>query len=250
MNANVKWALATLASVAAAVAITWNVARNSLAAPVQAPDQNPDRAVQNPDRAEDSVKIVVAVSRALVQFSNKGNPSILAQILDELKLRTPSGKKIEIVRLPVNSPEIIAGMLDGSLKAHIIVPTNDVYLDLLDREWTLRSGKPLTSDRRVVVRQPYVLAVRRHLAEAMGWPKKDLGWGDVIEVAHRGWKAVGHPEWGSLKMVLSNPNYSDTGAHAVVSLATGFLQKPKLTSADLDDPAMTAAIQALDDSVV
>ena len=69
MNANVKWALAMLASVAAAVATTWGVARNNPSAPVQAPVQASD---QNPDRAEDTVKIVVAVSRALIAVLENG----------------------------------------------------------------------------------------------------------------------------------------------------------------------------------
>ena len=244
MTTNVKWGLATLVCVAAAVAITWYVVRNNPASAGPNPDQTPSP-------SEDKVKVVVAISKSLVQFTNDSRPSILARILDEADRRMPSGKQIEIERVTMSSAEMVEGLLNGTLKAHLVVPSDDVYLDLLDREWTLRTGKPLTSDRIVVSQQPYVLAVRRSKAEAMGWPTKDIGWTDVVKVARDGWKTVGHPEWGSLKMLLVNPDYSDTGAHALVSIAFDVLQKSKgLTSADLDDPALAEALKAINNSVV
>src|SRR5437868_4353603 len=82
-------------------------------------------------------------------------------------------------------------VLGGTLKAHILIPTSDVYLDLADKDWTLRTGKPLTGERLTFMQQPYVLAVRRPMAEAMGWPAKEIGWADVVEIARDGWKAAG-----------------------------------------------------------
>jgi S1-C subfamily serine protease len=248
MNTNAKWGLAMLASVAAAVAITVILVRKDPATPVQNAGQNPD---QKSAPAEDKVKILVALSKALVQFTHDSRPTILARLLDEADRRTPSGKKIEIERVAMSSAEMVDGLLNGSLKAHIIVPSNAVYLDLLDREWTLRTGKPLTSARMVVAQQPYILAVRRSMAEALGWPTKDVGWPEVIKVARDGWKTVGHPEWGSLKLLMLNPNYSDMGMHALVSIARGVMQKSKgLTSADLADPALAEALKAINNAVV
>jgi S1-C subfamily serine protease len=247
MNTNVRWGLATVACVGAAVAITWFLVRNNPATQAQNSAQNPD---QTPAQAEDKVKIVVALSKALMQFSTQARPTILARLLDKSDLRTPGGKKIEIERVPMSSAEMVDGLLKGSVKAHIVVPSSDVYLDLLDREWTLRNGKPLTSDRIVVAHQPYILAVRRPMAEALGWPKTDVGWPEVIKVARDGWKTAGHPEWGSLKMLMLNPNYSDMGAHALVSIARGVTQKSKVTPADLEDPALAEALKVIDSAVV
>jgi S1-C subfamily serine protease len=249
MNANLKWGLASLASVAVAVAITWAVVSHFSQVPVPETDRTGREREAGP--AEESVKLVVAFSRPLAKYSTKSTPTVLTRILDESELRTPSGKKIKIERVPMTSPEMVEGVLNGSLKAHVLIPTSDVYLDLIDREWTLRTGKPIASTRVLFMHQPYVLAVRRPMAEAMGWPTKDIGWADVVEVARDGWKAVGHPEWGSLKMLLMNPEFSDAGLHSVASIALGTLEKSKgLNSEDLNGPALAAALKAIDDAVV
>jgi S1-C subfamily serine protease len=247
MSTNVRWGLALLASVGAAVAITWYVVRNNQAAPGQ------DQAAPAEDkaRAADSVKLLVAFSRPLAKYSTQSRPTVLTRFLAKSELHTPGGKRIEIERVPMSSQEMVDGVLSGTLKAHVLIPTSDVYLDLLDREWTLRTGKPMTSDRVTFMRQPYVLAVRRPMAEAMGWPKKDVGWADVLEIARGGWKAAGHPEWGSLKLLMMNPDLSDAGLNAVVSIALGKLDKSKgLNSEYLDGPELAAAYKAIDSAVV
>jgi Ca-activated chloride channel family protein len=247
VNTNVRWGLATLVSVGAAVAITWVVARNTQATPGQDPGR-PGEAKKN---NADSVKLVVAFSRPLAKYSTKSHPTVLTRILNEAELKTPGGKRIEIERLPMSSPEMLEGVMSGTLKADVLIPTSDVYLDLLDREWTLRTGKPMTSDRVIWMHQPYVLAVRRPMAEAMGWPEKDLGWADVVKIARSGWEAAGHPEWGSLKLLLLNPDFSDAGLHAVASVALGMQDKSKGLSSDyLGGPELTAAYKAIDKAVV
>jgi S1-C subfamily serine protease len=244
MTTNMKWAIVLLAVVATTATGTWFVARNNLLA-------TRPKDVDNSAKKEETVKLVVATAKSLVQLTSQARRSMLVRILDDAELRMDNGKKIEIERISMTTPEMIDGMLQGTLKAHIIVPSDDVYLDLLDREGTLRTGKPFTSERAVFMRQPYVIAMRRAKAEAMGWPTKDIGWAEVVEIASDGWKVVGKPEWGPLKMLLANPNYSDTGAHAVVSLARGIMRKDKdLTTADLLDPKLQSAIKAIDSSVV
>jgi S1-C subfamily serine protease len=206
---------------------------------------------QQTARGDESVKLVVAVSRPLLKFATRSRETVLTRVLENSELRTPGGKQIEIERVPMTSDEMIPGILSGSLKAHVLMPSSHVYLELADREWSLRTGKPLTAEQVVFMQQPYVLAVRRQMAEAMGWPTKDIGWAEVIEVARGGWKTVGHPEWGSLKLLLANPDYSDEGLHAVMSIALGTLGRSKgLTSDDLGGPAVAAAFRAIDNAVV
>ena len=278
MNAKLRWGLATLVSVGVAVATIWFVVPKDAPVPVQqtaraeaavksddAPvpaqetgraeesEASRDPAVPAPQaaRAEDVIKLLVAYSRPLLKYTTQSDQAALMQILFESELRTPGGKRIEIERVGMSSREMVEGVLSGSLKAHVIIPSSEVYLDLADREWTLRTGKPLTSEQVTFLQQPYVLAVRRPMAEALGWPKKDVGWADVVEVARSGWQAVGHPEWGPLRLVLSNPNFADSGVNSVVSIAFGILQKSKGVSAEeLSGPVHAAAIKALDNAVV
>jgi S1-C subfamily serine protease len=240
MNANLRWGFVTLAIVAVAIALTWVVAINRHPVPVQ-----------ETARAEESVKLLVAFSSPLAKYITQSRPTVLTRILEESELRTPGGKRIEIERVAMSSQEMVDGVLNGSLKAHILIPISQVYLELADREWTLRTGKPLTAENAIFMHQPYVLAVRRPMAEALGWPTKDIAWADVVEVARGGWKAVRHPEWGSLKLLLVNPDLSDAGLHSVVSIAMGTLEKSKgLTSEDLDGPVLATALKAIDNAVV
>jgi S1-C subfamily serine protease len=52
-------------------------------------------------------------------------------------------------------------------------------------------------------------------------------------------------------MLLLNPNFSDTGGQALLSIAHGVLQKSKeLTPEDFDDPAVAAAYKAVSNAVV
>src|SRR5262249_47500264 len=72
-----------------------------------------------------------------------------------------------------------------------------------------------------------------------------------VEIAREGWRAAGHPEWGSLRLVLSNPNFADSGVNTVVSIALGILEKSKgLTAEELGGPVHAAAVKALDNAVV
>jgi S1-C subfamily serine protease len=227
MNINLRWKLVTLAVVAHAVLL------------------------QPTARADEPIKLVAAFSRPLLKFSNRSRQAVLTHLLEESELRMPDGKRIEVEKLPMSSEEMIAGVLNGTLKAHILAPTSHIYLELADREWSLRTGKSLTAEQYVLTHQPHVLAVRRQMAKAMGWPAKEIGWAEVMEVARGGWKMVGHPEWGSLRLLLANPDFSDAGLHAVVSIALGTLGKSKgLTSEDIGKPAVAAAFKAIDNAVV
>jgi S1-C subfamily serine protease len=240
MNANLRWGFATLAIVAAGVALTWVVAGHYHPVPVQ------EKA-----RGEEPVKLLVAFSSPLAKYVTQSRPTELARILEESELRTPGGKRIEIERVAMSSQEMVEGVLNGSLKAHILIPSSHVYLELANSEWTLRTGKPLTTEKAVFMRQPYVLAARRPMAEALGWPTKDVAWADVVEVARGGWKAAGHPEWGPLKLLILNPDRSDAGLHSVVSIALGTLGKSKgLTSEDLGRPVLSETLKPIDDAVV
>ncbi len=52
---------------------------------------------------------------------------------------------------------------------------------------------------------------------ALGWPKKRIGFADVLRLARapRGWGSVGRPEFGRFKYVHTNPDVSTSGLEAV-----------------------------------
>ncbi len=55
------------------------------------------------------------------------------------------------------------------------------------------------------------------MAEAIGWPGKNLRWRDVFEYARDDsqWRQVAKPEWGSFKFGHTHPDFSNSGLHAL-----------------------------------
>jgi len=212
--------------------------------------KQPDKkAAPKTEKAGETVKLIIAHSRSLVgAFADN---LVLQKLLEDSDLRIANGKKVEVTFVGVSAHEMIEGVLNGTLKADVIVPASQVFLELGDRESKLKTGKPLVSEQVTVMKQPQVFAVRRAMAEAMGWPKKELGWSDVVEIANKGWGAVGQPQWGPLKLVIGNPNTSDAGLHAAVSACLALSGKSKsMTKEDTATPQVKDAIKALDGAVV
>jgi len=90
------------------------------------------------------------------------------------------------------------------------------------------------------------------MARALGWPRRHLGFEDVLRLARdpQGWGRYGHPEYGSFKLVHTNPDFSTSGLEAVVAeyyAATG--KKEGLRVGDVAGPAR-AKVQAIERSIV
>jgi Ca-activated chloride channel homolog len=78
----------------------------------------------------------------------------------------------------------------------------------------------------------------RPMAEALGWPKRKLGWREMLDLAKSqdGWASKGHPEWGRFRLGKTNPNFSTSGLNATIGAyfaATGL-------SSDLQDKDVTS----------
>jgi Ca-activated chloride channel homolog len=95
-------------------------------------------------------------------------------------------------------------------------------------------------DNPSIVRTPLVFAIWRPLAQALGWPRKKIGYADILKLATApgGWASVGHPEFGRFKYVHTNPDSSTSGAEAVTAAYYAFAGKKEgLTEADVTKTA-------------
>lgn len=84
-----------------------------------------------------------------------------------------------------------------------------------------------------------------------GWPKKRIGFADVLRLARapRGWGSVGHPEFGRFKYVHTNPDVSASGLEAVAAeYSTAAGKREGLTLADLGQVEPT--IRAIERAIV
>jgi Ca-activated chloride channel family protein len=71
-----------------------------------------------------------------------------------------------------------------------------------------------------IASSPTVLALRAPMAQALGWPQRSLGWTDVIGAFSQPgvWAKVGHPEWGSLRVGITDPSRSTAGLASVLTI--------------------------------
>lgn len=67
---------------------------------------------------------------------------------------------------------------------------------------------------------PVVLAIRKPLAAALGWPDHTVTWQDVISTfgASGGWRKLGHPAWSGLRIGLADPSSATAGLATVLML--------------------------------
>jgi Ca-activated chloride channel family protein len=90
---------------------------------------------------------------------------------------------------------------------------------------------------------PVVLAMQQPMAEALGWPDRDLGWSDLLGAFSQGqtWEQFGHPEWGRLQMGLTDPTRSTAGLAGVLTVLSdqellGGIAFTQLVTAAEEDP--------------
>ena len=113
-------------------------------------------------------------------------------------------------------------------------PASSLWGRLLNFE----ADKPwVADDNPSIVRTPLVIAMWEPLARALGWPRKQVGFDNILKLAldKRGWAAYGKPQFGQFKLGHTNPDFSTSGLSAVAAeyyAATG--KREGLTLADVD----------------
>ncbi len=170
---------------------------------------------------------------------------------------TAAGRPIKIEAKSFGSGEAAAAILDGSFKAHVFSPASTAYLGILNQSWMTMPNaphaKPLAPAGDPVVLSPIVIAMWKPMAEALGWPTKDIGWKDIIKVSKdpNGWGTLGHPEWGTFKLGHTHPEFSNSGLLAVLAEAYAGAGKMRgLERSDLDTAAVQQYLGSIENAVV
>jgi Ca-activated chloride channel family protein len=150
----------------------------------------------------------------------------------------------------VSSGEAETKIAKGRLKPDAWSPASSLWGRLLNHE----ADKPwVAKDNPSLVRTPLVIAMWEPLARALGWPRKEIGFADVLKLAldQRGWAAYGKPQFGQFKLGHTNPDFSTSGLSAVAAeyYATAG-KKEGLTEADVTRPAVRSKIRAIERSIV
>ncbi len=169
--------------------------------------------------------------------------------------KTASGRSIAVEAKAMGSGEALQAITSGQMKAHVFSPASALYLTLLNDAWLSKAGntKPLSVGGEPLVLSPVVIAMWKPMAEALGWPKKQLSWSDLLKVSAnpKGWGAMGFPEWGKFKLGHCHPEFSNSGYLSVLAEAYAGAKKTRgLTIADLDAKPTRALVSSVENTIV
>jgi Ca-activated chloride channel family protein len=169
--------------------------------------------------------------------------------------KLPSGRAFAIVGKAMGSGEAMQDILDGRLQPAAFSPASDAYLTLLNDAWLAQAGhsQPLAAHGESVVISPLVIAIWKPMAEALGWPKKALGWSDILRSSQnaKGWEALQRPEWGRFKLGHTHPEYSNSGLLSFLAEAYAGAEKTRgLSLEDLAAPKTRSFLTGIERSVV
>ncbi|MEA2444713.1 MAG: Ca-activated chloride channel [Thermoleophilales bacterium] len=129
-------------------------------------------------------------------------------------------------------------------------PASSLWGRLLNFE---ADAKYVADDNPSIVRTPLVIAMWEPMAQALGYPRKPLGFKDVLALAtsNEGWAKYGKPQYGKFKLVHTNPDFSTSGLSAVVGeyyASTG--KKEGLTEHDVSGAGARRDVKNIERSVV
>ncbi|MGE5460154.1 MAG: substrate-binding domain-containing protein [Solirubrobacterales bacterium] len=198
----------------------------------------------DPQGGADVVRVVVLSS------SNKG--ALMAEMACRFELAEPTvdGAPLDVQIVSEPSGAAIDTIASGSVHADVWSPASSSWVSML----RLKQPTWIPDGRAPSIAQsPQVIAMPRPMAVAMGWPKTQIGWSDLFDLANdpSGWGRFGHPEWGAFKLGKTNPNFSTSGLNATVATYHAATHRSSdLTVADLQRPQVLAFVKAVESLVV
>jgi Ca-activated chloride channel homolog len=164
--------------------------------------------------------------------------------------REVDGKKVFVEGKNVASGDAEARIAKGTYKPTAWTPSSSLWGRLLNFE----ADRPLAPrENPSIVRTPLVIAMWEPFARALGYPKKQIGFKELTDLAvsNQGFAKFGKPEFGRFKLVHTNPDFSTSGLSAVVAeyyAATG--KKEGLTEAEVTGSAARQRVKDIERSIV
>jgi Ca-activated chloride channel family protein len=132
-------------------------------------------------------------------------------------------------------------------------PAASSWAAILNQRLAAQSKPAMAPASQPFMLTPLVIAMPKPMAQALGWPKKVVGYADILALARnpKGWGAYGHPEWGPFRLGKTNPNYSTSALNATIAqyyAATG--KTTGLSLEDLNDPKVQQFARGVESAVV
>lgn len=163
-------------------------------------------------------------STTVVIAASAGHYPVLEALSREWASGSPTvgGQCVAAVVVPKEAAEVAAALGPGWDEARdgprpdVWVPDSSLWL--LVAQSRPEAAAMLPTDTPSLASSPVVLAFRRELAEALGWPHRELGWEDVVGAILQPdtWARVGHQEWATLRLGVTDPTVSSVALASVL----------------------------------
>src|SRR4051795_6472920 len=142
------------------------------------------------------------------------------------------GKQVFVEGKVVSSGDAQKQIVKGQLQPTVWSPSSSFWGRLVNLQ---SDAGYIANENPSIVRTPLVIAMWKPMAQALGWPKKQIDFKQIIKLATapNGWASVG-AQFGPFKYVHTNPDFSTSGAEAVAGSYYAFAGKREgLTTADV-----------------
>ena len=201
----------------------------------------------------------------IVQWSNghlmrPGLMKEMAEQFNQAKYRIASGARVQVKVYNHGSAEQADDLLSRVTRGVPIErdKPNPTVVTPSSADWLVRvnqgAGRVVvdTGGSRSIVSALIGIVTYREMAEALGWPDKEIGYADIIALRNspQGWADSDYPgakaEWGQKPlMAFTDPITSTTGRSVLFSLyAIGARKSPEqLTMSDVSDPKVVAYVE-------
>jgi Ca-activated chloride channel family protein len=189
-----------------------------------------------------------------VQFAYSSNLDELMTALipqfNDAGIKTAAGRPVYVDGLAASSGDVETKIARGELQPAAWSPASSLWGRLLnqaaDKQYVADTNPSLASS-------PVVIAMWEPLARALGWPKKQIGFADILRLATTDshWSKYGKPTFGTFKLGHTNPDFSTAGLSFVAAqYYTAANKREGLTLADVQNPAIRKKVRAIEQSVV
>src|SRR6267378_529787 len=163
-----------------------------------------------------------------VAVSNEKS-ALLVFLADEYEKGRPAvnGRCVDVQVFKVRSGDAEAALArgwdplsEGSPEPDVWSPAAITWVTLLEFH---RQASGLSTnvppERPSIIQSPLVIAMPKPMAEALGWPEKEIGWADIFDLTQKpdAWKRYGRPEWDPFKLGKTSPLSSTSGLHALIA---------------------------------
>lgn len=132
-------------------------------------------------------------------------------------------------------------------------PASSAWAAIVNQRLEDGGEAPIANSFEPFMLTPLVIAMPEPMADALGYPDKQIGFADILALATDpdGWGKFGHPEWGPFRLGKTNPNFSTSGLSALIAQYYAAVGKTEgLSAEDLARPDVITFAEGVESAVV